>query len=277
MIDVANPEQYEAWNGESGHRWVAGADRRDQVLAPVADALLAAAVPGTGERVLDVGCGCGATTLAAARAVETSGHATGVDLSAPMLAVARERAGREGITNTTFVQADVQAGAPVAADVLIGRFGTMFFSDPVLAFSHLREALAPEGRMCLATWQPLAANEWLAVPGAALLPFATLQTSDAEGPGMFAQADAESVRSTLHAAGFAHVELEPVTVSLRLGGTVEEGLEHLVDSGPGRATLAAVPEDRRPAALDAVRGALADRARDDGVFLGGGIWLVRAH
>jgi hypothetical protein len=94
---------------------------------------------------------------------------------------------------------------------------------------------------------------------------------------MFAQADPGTVRSTLHAAGFAHVELEPVTVPLRLGGTAEEGLEHLVDSGPGRATLAAVPEDRRPAALDAVRDALADRARDDGVFLGGGIWLVRAH
>jgi ubiquinone/menaquinone biosynthesis C-methylase UbiE len=277
VIETANPEQYDAWNGESGQRWVAGADRRDRVLAPVADTLLAAAVPDRGERVLDVGCGCGATTLAAAHAVETSGHANGIDLSAPMLAVARERARRENVTNATFVQADAQAGAPAAADLVISRFGTMFFSDPVLAFSHLRDALAGHGRMCLVTWQPLVANEWLTVPGAALLPFATLPPSDTEGPGMFSQADPEAVRTTLHAAGFAAVEIDPVTVSMRLGGTVDEAVEHLVDSGPGRAVLATVPDDRRPAALDAVRGALVDRTTADGVVLGGGIWVVRAR
>jgi ubiquinone/menaquinone biosynthesis C-methylase UbiE len=276
MIEVANPEQYEAWNGDSGRRWVAGADRRDLVLAPVAEALLAAADPTAGEAVLDVGCGCGATTLASARAVTGAGHATGVDLSAPMLAVARERARRAALDNTTFLQLDAQSGPIAPADLVISRFGTMFFSDPELAFSHLRRALDGNGRMCLATWQPLAVNEWLTVPGAALLRFATLPDGDATRAGMFSQAEPEVVRATLHAAGFTRVDLDAVTVPLRLGGTIEEAIEHLVDSGPGRAALDAVPRGHRPAALDAVRAVLDERASPDGVELNGAIWIVGA-
>jgi SAM-dependent methyltransferase len=226
--------------------------------------------------VLDVGCGCGATTLAAARAVAPGGHATGVDLSAPMLDVARDRARRQGIANASFAQCDVQAGAPTNADLVVGRFGTMFFSDPVLAFTHLRGALAPGGRLCLATWQPLIANEWLTVPGAALLPFATSAPAEGGGPGMFAQSEPDVVRDILGTAGFSHVDLEPVTVPLHLGATVEDALEHLVDSGPGRAVLAAVPEDRQHAALDAVRAVLRERATAEGIALGGAVWIIRA-
>jgi SAM-dependent methyltransferase len=277
MIEVANPEQYEAWNGDSGRRWVAGADRRDLVLAPVAEALLAAAGPRVGEAVLDVGCGCGATTLASARAVTGAGHATGVDLSAPMLEVARERARQAGLENTTFRQLDVQTGALASADLVVSRFGTMFFSDPQLAFSHLRRALAGNGRMCLATWQPLAENEWLTVPGAALLAFATVPAGDDTGPGMFSQAEPDAVRATLHAAGFTQVDLDAVTVPLPLGRTVDDAVDHLVDSGPGRAVLATITEEHRPAALDAVRSVLAERATGDGVELGGAIWIVRAR
>jgi ubiquinone/menaquinone biosynthesis C-methylase UbiE len=278
MIEVANPEQYEAWNGESGRRWVQSADRRDQVLAPIAEALLTAAEPMPGETVLDVGCGCGATTLHAAGAVGDRGRATGIDLSEPMLAVARDRADRARLTNVAFVQGDVQTGGLELheTNLVISRFGTMFFSEPTTAFANVRHVLAGDGRLCIATWQPLEANDWLTVPGAALLPYAELPEQEPAAPGMFAQADPETVRTTLAAAGFHRVDLEPVTVSLPLGPTVDDALEHLADSGPGRAVLDAIPDEQRPAALDDVRAALAEHATETGVRLHAAIWIVRA-
>jgi SAM-dependent methyltransferase len=275
-IASGNDEQYAAWNGESGERWVSTADRRDAVLAPVADALLAAADPRPGERVLDLGCGCGVTTLAAARAVGGSGTAVGVDLSAPMLDVARQRAAGAGLDHVAFVQADVQtADLPGAADLVIARFGTMFYADPVAAFANVHRAMAPGGRLCLATWQPLLDNEWIVVPGGVLLRFGSMPDAGT-GPGMFAQSDPEVVTEVLEASGFRSVELTAVSVELRVGDDVAAAIEHLTDSGPTRAVLDTVPAGDRAEALAALAGGLADHADEDGVHLGASIWLVAA-
>jgi len=153
MTDIANTEQFDAWNGESGLRWIADPDRRDGVLQPVADALLEAAQLQGGERVLDVGCGCGATTLAAARAIAPNGEVVGADLSEPMIDVARRRAADAGVDNVAFVQADAQThdfGAPTF-DVVMSRFGTMFFADPAAAFANIASSMGPGGRLHIAT------------------------------------------------------------------------------------------------------------------------------
>ncbi|MET0159245.1 MAG: class I SAM-dependent methyltransferase, partial [Acidimicrobiales bacterium] len=172
MTSTDNTDQREAWNGDSGLRWVADADRRDRVLAPVADALLRAAAPRAGEQVLDVGCGCGVTTLAAGQAVGSSGAATGVDLSAPMLALARERRDDADLRHVEFMEGDAQVhDLGGLHDLVLSRFGTMFFADPTAAFTNIASALRSGGRLCLATWQPLVANEWLLVPGAVLLQY----------------------------------------------------------------------------------------------------------
>jgi SAM-dependent methyltransferase len=238
-MSTANPTQFESWNGDSGTRWVARADEPDDVLAPVADALIATADPATGLRVLDIGCGCGATTLTAARRVGETGTATGIDLSAPMLDLARQRAASAHLTHATFTQGDAQTHAfePEAFDLAISRFGTMFFADPVAAFSNVATALRPGGRLCLATWQPLAVNEWLVVPGAALLRHADLPVASSDGPGMFAQSDPDTVTNTLSAAGLTDIRLEPVAVSFTLGPTVDSAADYLADSGPGRLLL----------------------------------------
>src|SRR5262249_30867109 len=143
MTEIANRDQFEAWNGDSGRRWVADPERRDRVIAEIGEILLGASRLVPGERVLDVGCGCGATTLAAARRVRPQGAAVGVDLSAPMLAVARDRARAEAAPNANFEQADAQTFAFDAAafDVAISRFGTMFFADPTAAFLNIARAL----------------------------------------------------------------------------------------------------------------------------------------
>jgi ubiquinone/menaquinone biosynthesis C-methylase UbiE len=277
MSAVANVDQFEAWNGEHGTRWVASADRRDHVLAPVADVLLEAARPAIGEAVLDVGCGCGATTLAAAELVSPDGFVTGVDLSAPMLAVARQRAERAECSNVRFVQADAQTHrAESRVDLVISRFGTMFFGDPVAAFTNLAALLTAGGRFCIATWQPLAANDWLTVPGAALLGYADLPPAEPGAPGMFAQSDPDTVRRVLTAAGLTDVSLDPVTVTNTIGATVTDAVDYLAESGPGRAILESIADADRDDALAAVHDALRPHLGDEGVRLDAAVWVVHA-
>jgi ubiquinone/menaquinone biosynthesis C-methylase UbiE len=277
VTDIANIECFDAWNGDSGHRWADEADRRDSVLAPIGDVLINAANLQPGEHLLDIGCGCGATTLRAAHAVGDAGFACGLDLSAPMLDIARQRRDTAGVVNAEFVQGDAQTQRfDTTSDVAISRFGTMFFADPVAASTNIARGLAPGGRVCLATWQPLVANDWLTIPGAALLRYGSLPDSADRGPGMFGQSDPDTVTSTLQAAGYRDIELTPVTVTMRLGNDVNDATNYLASSGVGRAVLETVPSDQRAAAIDAVRAVLTDHADDDGVRLDGAIWIIGA-
>ncbi len=278
MTDIANTDQYDAWNGDSGRRWVSDPDRRDRVIAAVGDALLEVAGLRSGERVLDIGCGCGATSFAAARAVEPAGEVVGIDLSEPMLAVARARSEDAQVRNAAFIQADAQVHSfeGLAFDAAISRFGTMFFVDPAAAFANIARVLRPGGQLCIATWQPLAANEWLMIPGAVLLSFGTMPDS-ADGPGMFAQSDPDVIVSMLAGAGFDPVDVAARSVPLNLGTDPNEAAEHLAETGPGRAVLETVPAADRPAALEAVRAVLVDHQTPVGIQLDGAVWITSAR
>lgn len=277
MTGIANAGQFADWNGDSGRRWAENSDRRDEVLAPVADALLTAASISPGDAVIDVGCGCGATTLAAAQVAGPAGTALGIDLSEPMLSVARRRARERAAATVRFEQADAQTCAlPAAAfDVAISRFGTMFFTDPQAAFTNVASALTPGARLCLATWQPMAANDWLTIPGAVLLRYATPPETTG-GPGMFAQSDPVALTSTLTAAGFDAVHVNPVTVTMTLGADAAEAAGYLAASGPGRAALDTIAASVQPVALNELRGALAENAGPGGVRLDAAIWITTA-
>jgi ubiquinone/menaquinone biosynthesis C-methylase UbiE len=275
MTETANRDQFEAWNGDSGRRWVAGADRRDAVLAPIADLIGHHADIRPGESVLDIGCGCGATTIAAATATGPGGAVTGLDLSAPMLNLARHRAAQAGLRHLRFIQGDAQTESiGQTVDIAISRFGTMFFADPAAAFGNIARHLRPGGRLCITTWQPLASNEWLVVPGAALLEYGTLPATGPDAPSMFAQSNPDSVHTVLAAAGFTNINLDRQTLTLRFGTTIEEAVAYLADSGPGRAVLDTIPDNQRPAALDAVRTALAGHTDKRGVHLSAAIWII---
>ncbi len=277
MSDTANADQYAAWNGDSGRRWADDAARRDMVLVPVADALFAAAGLAPGDRVLDVGCGCGATTLRAARESGPGGSALGIDLSEPMLNVARRRAREQSVANVRFEHADAQTyPLPEAAyDMAISRFGTMFFADQSAAFANIARASRAGAALCLATWQPRAANDWLTIPGGALLRYAT-PPEPPSGPGMFSQSDPAALAAILTAAGYESVRSTPVTVSLTIGADPGEAADYAAASGPGRVLLDTVADDDRAAAMDALRAVLAEHAGPAGVRLDAAVWLTTA-
>lgn len=279
-MTIANREQAEHWNScEQTSRWVGHQDQHDRMLAPFADMVLGAAALSAAEHVLDVGCGCGATTRAAARAV-APGTVTGIDLSASMLERARHSAARSALANVSFQQSDAQTQRfEQAFDAVISRFGVMFFADPVAAFANLRAAARPGGRLAFVCWQSLAANEWLTVPGTALaehLPMPDL--ADPGGPGMFALAEPGRIRSVLEDSGWSGVSVTPERTPILVGGgSLEDAVTFLRNRPMCRRLLDGADAETQARAIAAVRAALARHGSQDGVYLEAAVWLVQAR
>jgi SAM-dependent methyltransferase len=275
---TANTAQSEAWNGDEGQYFVAQRARHERMGQQHTARLLATAAIGPAEVVLDVGCGCGETTIGAARAAR-SGRALGVDLSAVMLAEARRLAGREGVRNARFEQADAQVHAFPAAgfDVAISGFGVMFFADPHAAFANIAAALRPGGRLAFLCWQEMTANEWLTVPFAAVAAHVTLpELPAADEPGPFSLADPRRIRAMLAGAGFGRIGIEPVDGDRWMGADVDDVIGYYTGMPFARQLIAASDEHTKEAVLSAMRQALRPRQRAEGVVLGSAAWLVTA-
>jgi SAM-dependent methyltransferase len=280
MADT-NAEQRAYWNEQAGPVWVAMQERMDAQIGAHGARALAALAAKPGERILDVGCGCGDTALALARAVGPTGHVLGLDLSAPMLARARERAAAAGLANVAFTEGDAQTLALPAADrdALFSRFGVMFFEDPPTAFANLARALRPGGRIAFACWQAPAANLWVSVPMAALAAVVPLPAPPPPGaPGPFAFADPEHVRDILAKAGLADIEVRGEQLPMAFGG-VDDAAAFLTDLGPASRAVreANGGEPLRAKAQAAIRDAIAPHARGGRVELPSAIWVVTAR
>ena len=281
---MANDAQIDYWNTTAGPEWVRLQDSFDALLAPFGQIALRAAAVVEGQRIIDVGCGCGTTTIELGRRVGRSGRVLGVDVSGPMLEVARRRVGETGLSGfTELVQADAQVHAfePGAFDAAFSRMGVMFFDDPAAAFANLREAVEVGGRLVFASWQPLAANPWLGVPISAIGQVVALPPPPPpDAPGPFSLSDPERVRAILSAAGWADVQIEPRTERLVLGGDegVAGAVGHLTQLHLTRTALADVDEMTRTRALAAIRNSLEPHVDARGhVRFDGGIWLVHAR
>jgi SAM-dependent methyltransferase len=276
----ANRDQAEHWNSsEQADRWITHQDRFDRMLAPFTGMILGAAALSPGEDVLDVGCGCGATTLDAARAV-APGTSTGIDLSAPMLARARQNAAQSDVANAYFTHGDAQTYRfRRFFDAVISRFGVMFFADPVAAFANLRTAVRQGGRLAFVCWQPLLANEWLTVPGAALAKHIPLpDLGDPSAPGMFALAEPGRIRAILAESGWHGVSVTRQRIPILVGGgTLEDAVEFLRTGPLGRRVLEGVDAAAQARVIDAVRTALAQHADEHGVHLNAAVLIVRAE
>lgn len=210
-----NEDQRARWNGIDGEFWTSSQDRLDRTLAPVTGPLLAFAAPRAGSTVIDVGCGCGATTIELARAVGPSGRVIGIDLSGPMLALAAERLRKFANTSCLLGDAAEVPLGDLGAELIVSRFGVMFFGDPVAAFANLRTGLAPGGCLRFACWRPINENPWLQIPLNAVYEHAPrLPKPDPEEPGPFAFGDTARVTRVLTAAGFAAPSFTPLDIQM---------------------------------------------------------------
>jgi len=272
-----NADQIAYWNGPVGEHWKLEQAAIDRAFASFTEKLREVAALRPGHRVLDVGCGCGTTTLFAADAVGAGGSVTGVDVSVPMVARATERSA--GRANVSYFVADAAAiRFDGAFDVEISRFGVMFFEDPVRAFANLRSALRPGGRLAFVCWRPGADNEWVRVPSeVALQHVPPLPPVGPEQPGPFSFGDPARVRRILEGAGFSRVDIVPFDADVVIS---EEGVEAAADfvmkTGPTAALLREVTGDVVERVRPALEARLRPFTRNGRTALGGANWVVSA-
>jgi SAM-dependent methyltransferase len=275
--EAINADMLAFWNGQGGDIWVARQAHTDVTFGPVSDALVAFAAPRAGERVLDVGCGCGATTLDFARAVGPAGRVAALDISGPMLAEGRSRAKAAGLANVDWRQVDPATAALDGYDLLTSAFGMMFFGDPVAAFANMRRAAAHGARMAFVCWRSLAENPWMKTPMDAVAPHLPPRPQAVpNAPGMFALADPRWIAEVLAAAGWAPPRLEKLDLDLDIaaGRGLEEAVVQSTQIGAVNSWLRNQPAEIVSAAIASLREALSPHVDGASVRLPGAMWLV---
>lgn len=276
MAARANAEQIERWNGAGGQAWVDSQELLDRILKPFEDALVAALPLGSARRLLDVGCGTGATTLAAARRIGAGAECVGVDISEPMLALARMRAEREGLP-ARFLCADAQTHEfePGLYDSIISRFGVMFFDDPARAFANLRRAARAGASLRCIVWRSAEENPFMTTAERAAAPLLpNLPPREPDAPGQFAFADAGKVRAILETGGWKEIAFEPLDVVCTMPEPAL--MPYATRLGPVGMVLQDADEPTRAKVIDAIRAAFAPFVHGDEVRFGTACWNVSA-
>lgn len=272
------PDQATYWNKAGGQAWVDLQELMDRTNKPIEDILVDRAFPGAGRRVLDVGCGAGATTLAMARRLGPEGLSLGVDVSEPLLAVAERQATAAGLNNARFVRADAQTydlGAE-AFDTVMSRFGVMFFADFDAAFANLRQGTRPGGDLVFACWRGPDENPMAQIPMRAAARFLPpLPDSDPNAPGRFAFANPDRVRGILERSGWRDIAIDRLDADTPV--TLEDAMTISLRMGPLGAVLQQADEPLRSQVRDAVEAALSAQVKDGRVPMTAACWLVTAR
>ena len=273
-IAIANAEQSARWNDRAGRSWAELGDMLDRLLAPFVPLVLDGIGPVAGRRILDVGCGAGALTLAAA---ERGAEALGVDISAPLIEAARARAGSLGVSGARFLQADAQTHPfdLESFDALISRFGVMFFADPAAAFRNLRSGVRPGGKLAFVAWRNAAENDFMtAAERAAADVLPRLPERIEGGPGQFGFADPGRVGAILAESGWRHAGIRPVDVECSLP---EEDLRlYIRRMGPVADLLPALDETVRSEVERRIDAAFEPFLRGGEARFTAACWMVTA-
>ena len=263
-------DQTKLWNGPSGDAWVAHQPVLDRMFEPFTKILVEATRES--DRVLDIGCGTGATTLGIARRAK---DAVGIDISEPMLALARERAAKEE-SRATFVSADAETHAfePASFDLFTSRFGVMFFGDPVKAFANLKRAAKSDARLALIAFRSPAENPFMTTAERAAAPLLpNIPPRRTDGPGQFAFAEETRVRAIFEKSGWGTLAIEPIDVACSFPESALLG--YLTRLGPLGQVLQQVEEARRAEIVKTVRSAFDPYVHGDEVQLTAACWLIR--
>jgi SAM-dependent methyltransferase len=274
----ANAEMIRYWNETAGPTWARLHAQTEAQLTAFGRAAMDRAGLAPGARVIDVGCGAGATSIELGRRVGPGGAVLGLDVSGPLLDVARAAA-RE-LSHVTFAHADAaSAELPEGAfDLVFSRFGVMFFADPTAAFAHLRHALRPGGGLCFACWRASEHNPWITVPLSAIAQHVPVTPQDPDAPGPLAFANDARVRGILEGAGFVDVAFEAHDEAMHVGGvSLDETVDYMSQIGPTARAMREAPAEAAARAQVALREALARHVGPDGVALHGSVWIVTAR
>lgn len=278
MSLIANLEQAAAWDGPEGDHWTEHAERYERTTRRHRDRLLRAELLSPDDDVVDIGCGTGALTRAAAgRAPQ--GSTLGIDLSRRMIERARDLTTAERITNARFEQADAEVHAfdRSSADAVISSFGAMFFGDPVRAFVNLTHTLRPGGRLGLLVWRALARNEWVSAIRDALAAGRSLPVPPPGAPGPFALADADHVRDLLQRSGLVNIELQPVDEVMDFGADAEQAHAFISEMGIVHGLTEDLDAATKADAFDKLRATLSASETPDGVLFDSSAWLITAQ
>ncbi len=272
-----NDEQATLWNGPAGRAWVEAQELLDRVLNPFEDLLVEAVSAASAGRALDVGCGTGSTTLAVARRLGAKGRSIGIDISEPMIAFARARAAREG-TPASFICADAQTHAfePGSFDMIVSRFGVMFFTDPVRAFANLRRAARDDAELRFVAFRSAAENPFMTAAeraAAPLLPNLPARRPDA--PGQFAFADRRRVLSILEESGWAGIDIRPIDIACTL--PEQELMRYASRLGPVGLILQEADDRTRTQVVETVRAAFDPYVHGAEVRFTAACWMVGAR
>ena len=275
VVDPGNADTFAAWDGPDGEYWADHEDYFAPSLREYDTAFLDAIGLEPTDHVLDVGCGSGPSSLAAARRV-SDGHVLGVDLSSAMLDQARQHAVDQGLSNVTFLQADAQAYPFDAGtfDAVISRTGCMFFADPVAAFTNVHRAVRPGGSLTLLVWQSVAANEWFIEFAGALAGDREPPSPPPDAPGPFAFGNPTRLRDILGAAGFDDIDLTGMSRPMFHGPTADAAFANVAGLGFIASTLRSLDDTERTRALQALRASIDAHTTDDGVRYDSAMWIV---
>jgi ubiquinone/menaquinone biosynthesis C-methylase UbiE len=270
-----NIDQTEYWNKFAGPNWVFSQRLLDQTLEPFGRYLLERAELSEGQSVVDVGCGCGDTTIEIAR---RCGRAWGLDISRPMLALARRRA-QESRLPVEFIEADATCYQPGqrSLDRIVSRFGVMFFASPERAFTNMCSWLKPGGKFTAICWQAPVRNPWLTLPASIARRHIDRVELDELGSAPFSLSDAAVVRSLLERAGFKDIALVDYSHPMRICGDLDSAYSFFIDRGPVAASLLAATQRERDQAIAAIEADLAARHDGTGVQLDASSWIIEAR
>ena len=270
-------EQWVRWNGVAGRAWVDAQEVLDRVLKPLEDLLVDGMTADSDRAVLDVGSGTGSTTLAAARRVGAKGRAVGIDISEPMIALARSRA-EQGCSRATFICADAERHAfePASFDTIMSRLGVMFFDDPVQAFAVLRRAAKDDARLRFIAWRSAAENPFMTTAERAAAPLLpNLPPRKPDGPGQFAFGNEQRVRTILDESGWTEIDIRPIDVACTL--PENELVGYLTRLGPVGLILPEVDEQTRARVIETVRAAFDSFVHGDEVRFTAACWMLTAR